>query len=172
MYYLNGKIVELLKEHKEGGEKFFNVLDYMLLSDCAILQIFTNFVLNDMRIRFVTRDFGIILSGKFGYTLYNNYKPLLDENFNDIIITNGGIRKGEKVFLGIDALQCKNYLFLDDSYYSGTTKSKIEEALKEINPKAKIDNTYVIYDGSKTHDKNVRSLFRYYEQACTMDDLD
>ena len=37
MSYLNNKIIDLLKEHKEGGEKFFNALDLMIRSDYSII---------------------------------------------------------------------------------------------------------------------------------------
>ena len=33
----NGKIIEILKQHPEGGEPFFNALDLMLRSDFDIL---------------------------------------------------------------------------------------------------------------------------------------
>lgn len=32
MKSLNNKIIELLREHKEGGEKFFNALDLIMIS--------------------------------------------------------------------------------------------------------------------------------------------
>ena len=162
MSYLNDKIIDLLKEHKEGGEKFFDALDLMIRSDYSIIEMFLGFV---------TRDIKSNLLGKFGFVLYNNYKSLLEELFEEIIITNGGIRNGKKAYLEVSYLRNKEYVFLDDSFYSGATKVGIESAIKEIKSDAKICKTYVIYDGSKTQDKNVMSLFRYYGQACTIGDL-
>ena len=37
---LNEKIINLLKEHPEGGEKFFNALDLLIRSDRTILDDF------------------------------------------------------------------------------------------------------------------------------------
>lgn len=171
MSYLNDKIIDLLKEHKEGGEKFFDALDLMIRSDYSIIEMFLGFVTRDIKSNLLGKKQGVILSGKFGFVLYNNYKSLLEELFEEIIITNGGIRNGKKAYLGVSYLRNKEYVFLDDSFYSGTTKAGIESAIKEIKSDAKICKTYVIYDGSKTQDKNVMSLFRYYGQACTIDDL-
>lgn len=38
MEKLNNQIIKLLKEHKEGGEKFFDALDLMIRSDYSILD--------------------------------------------------------------------------------------------------------------------------------------
>lgn len=83
----------------------------------------------------------------------------------ELYLLMGGIRKGEPAYLGVTELSCTNYVFLDDSYYSGKTKSGIEEALKNIDSKAKITNTFVVYDGGIKFDKTVHSLFRYYNNA-------
>lgn len=46
MENLNIKIINLLKEHKEGGEKFFDALDLMIRSDCSICNILINVIEN------------------------------------------------------------------------------------------------------------------------------
>ena len=93
---------------------------------------------------------------------FNNF---LNINFGEIIITNGGIREGRKAYLGIDSLRCNEFIFIDDSYYSGKTMKSIEKALQNINPKAKITKIFVVYDGSKAKNDNVISLFRYYDRS-------
>ena len=46
MENLNIKIINLLKEHKEGGEKFFDALDLMIRQDCSICNILINVIEN------------------------------------------------------------------------------------------------------------------------------
>ena len=126
---LNIIIKDLLKEHPEGGEKFFDALDLLIRGDSDILSMFLDFVMNNLSENIT---YGVVLSGKFGCVLYNNYGYILSKYFDGgIILTNGGIRKGEPAYLGVTELSCTNYVFLDDSYYSGKTKSGIEEALKK-----------------------------------------
>lgn len=48
----------------------------------------------------------------------------------------------------------------------------IEKALQNINPNAKIIKTFVVYDGSKSKNNNIISLFRYYGQCSTIEDID
>lgn len=163
MKTLNIKIIELLKEHKEGGEKFFNALDLLIRSDYDIMKILIKCIQNFYGDTTCLNNAGVVLSGKFGHALYNNYRDFLNNTFKEVLITNGGIRTGSEVYLGVNSLKCKEYIFIDDSYYSGKTKNKIEEALKEINSEAKIYETFVVYDGSKEQDPNVISLFRYYQ---------
>ena len=81
--------------------------------------MFLDFVTKDIKSDLLDKKYGVILSGKFGFVLYNNFKPLLEELFKDIVITNGGIRNGAKAYLGVSYLRNKEYVFLDDSFYSG-----------------------------------------------------
>lgn len=41
---INYQIIRILKKHPEGGEKFFNALDFIIRSDLSILDVFTEFV--------------------------------------------------------------------------------------------------------------------------------
>lgn len=47
----------------------------------------------------------------------------------------------------------------DDSFYSGGTKNKIEDFLKKWN--SRIIRTYVIYDGSKEKQNDLKYIYRY-----------
>lgn len=172
MKSLNNKIIELLKEHKEGGEKFFNALDLLIRSDYDIMKILIECIKNFYSDTTYLNNTGVVLSGKFGYTFYNNYKDFLNNTFKEVLITNGGIRTGSEVYLGVNSLKCKEYIFIDDSYYSGKTKKAIEYALKDIYSEAKIYETFVVYDGCKTKNNDVISLFRYYGQCSTIEDID
>lgn len=161
---LNTQILSLLKEHKEGGEKFFNALDLMIRSDYSIFNMITNKIKNYFHSDTINKT-GVILSGKFGYTFYNNFSHFLNNSFKEVIITNGGIREGREAYLGVSSLKCNEFIFIEDSYYSGKTKKGIEEALQNINPKAKITKIFVVYDGSNTKNDNVIRLFRYYDRS-------
>ncbi len=55
----------------------------------------------------------------------------------------------------------KNYVFIDDSYFSGTTFIKIEKFLKGHN--STIEYVQVVYDGSKVASNKVKSFFRYFK---------
>lgn len=66
----------------------------------------------------------------------------------EVIVTNGGIRLGNEALIFKDKLLCKNWIFIDDSYYLGRTRAGISVALRKIRPDASIFETYVIYDGS------------------------
>lgn len=149
---LTTRIVLLLKKHK-GGEKFFGALDEMVRNDIDILEDFRNTIPPE-------HDQGLILSGQFGQVFYQTYKNQLP--FRELILVNGGIRTGKMVVLGVSELTCESYVFADDSFYSGKTRDGIEQALKDINPQAKITGTYVIYDGSRIKHDSVYSMFRYY----------
>lgn len=79
-------------------------------------------------------------------------------------MVNGGIRSGAKV--EIDKFPSNtNCVFLDDSFYSGTTRDSIIKSLQRCGSYV-LSDSYVIYDGSKTvgKDTNVHSMFRYYNQ--------
>ena len=65
MSYLNDKIIDLLKEHKEGGEKFFDALDFMIRSDYSIIEMFLGFVTRDIKSNLLYKKQVVVLSGKF-----------------------------------------------------------------------------------------------------------
>lgn len=77
------------------------------------------------------------------------------------IVTNGGIRLGNEAAIFKDKLLCKNWIFIDDSYYLGRTRAGISVALKKVRPDASIYETYVIYDGSMGRADKVKSMYRY-----------
>lgn len=74
---------------------------------------------------------------------------------------NGGIRLGNEALIFKDKLLCKNWIFVDDSYYLGRTKAGISVALRKVRPDASIFETYVIYDGSMGRADKVKSMYRY-----------
>ena len=165
MNRLNEKIAEILRQHPEG-EPFFDALDAMIRGDQNILEAFMNFVYNKLD----NRQYGVILSGNFGNAIFSAYGLRLYEDFSDVILVNGGIRKGETPIIFKDKLETTNYVFLDDSFYSGTTRNAIASVLGSLN--GRIVKTFVIYDGAKVRQRDVLSMFRYFDKYPETEDLD
>lgn len=157
---LNEKIGIILKQHKEG-EEFFNALDFIIKGDTSILGDFLSFFMNDAGKRLNLEETGLIVSGGFGNAIMTMYGDRLTKNFGEVIVTNGGIRLGNEAAIFKDRLFCKNWIFIDDSYYLGRTKAGISVALRKIRPDASIFETYVIYDGSMGRVDKVKSMYRY-----------
>lgn len=165
MTRLNKKIAEILRQHPEG-EPFFDALDAMIRGDQDILEAFMNFVYSKIG----SKRFGVILSGNFGNAIFSTYGLKLYQNFNDVILVNGGIRKGEVPIIFKEKLETTDYVFLDDSFYSGTTRNSIASVLSTLN--GRIIKTFVIYDGAKVRQKDVLSMFRYFDKYPEIKDLD
>ena len=157
MNRLNEKIAEILRQHPEG-EPFFDALDAMIRGDQNILEAFMNFVYSKID----GKRFGIILSGNFGNAIFSAYGLDLYQNFKDVILVNGGIRKGEVPVIFKEKLETTDYIFLDDSFYSGTTRNSIASVLSSLN--GRITKTFVIYDGAKVRQRDVFSMFRYFDK--------
>jgi len=158
MNKLNEKIAEILKQHPEG-EDFFNALDAMVRGDLDILTAFLDFVGN----RIDDYDkYSLILTGQFGIAMMNVFGARLLDNFADVILVNGGIRKGAEPVIYREKLKGPRFIMFDDSFYSGTTRDSIEKKLRTLNSQATIEKTFVIYDGSVKIQKNVFSMFRYH----------
>ena len=161
---LNEKIGEILKRHKEG-EEFFNALDYTIRGDRDILEDFYNFAWSKIFINNTINiiSYNIILSGRFGMSLLSNYGSSFYRSFNNVIITNGNIRKGELPEIYKNDFNGKPFIFLDDSFYSGKTRDSIQSELFKIEQTAKIEKTIVIYDGSLQKQPDIYSLYRYHK---------
>lgn len=157
MNRLNEKIAEILRQHPEG-EPFFDALDAMIRGDQNILEAFMHFVYSKTE----GKRFGVILSGNFGNAIFSAYGLDLYQNFSDVILVSGGLRKGEVPVIFKEKLGATDYIFLDDSFYSGTTRNSIASVLGSLN--GRIVQTFVIYDGAKVRQKDVLSMFRYFDK--------
>jgi hypothetical protein len=164
---LNEKIGNILKRHPEGKE-FFDILDATIRGDYEILDSFMDFVK-----RSITRADGIVLTGEFGRVLVNNHLKSLLEISTNIILANGGIRGGEEVELYKDFIDSPyalqdfwkaDYIFLDDSIYSGITSLKIEAKIKELNETCRLFKVFVVYDGGLEPRRDVYSMYRYHKK--------
>lgn len=160
MIKINERIIDMLKRHSEGGQKFFDALDLMIRSDEDFLDVFMDW---SSKLIGLHPCCGCVLTGSFGRTVLHLYHEYLYTTFSEVIVVNGGLREGKPVELPAPYIKSKNFILLDDSYYSGKTLHTIEDALKKLNPEASISEAYVVYDGSKDNPDGVKSLFRYYD---------
>lgn len=169
---LNEKVANILKEHKEG-EEFFSTLDMMIRGDRDILEDFIDFALMGMSnltdtVRFTSFFPVLVLTGKFGITIINNYEEDLRKYFGDIVLVNGGLRKDENPVILKQSVKGNSLYFWDDSIYSGNTRNKIVKAIQEMNPKAELIKNFVVYDGMKQREENTKALFRYYGNSSSL----
>lgn len=152
MHKLDALVKEMLEQHV-GGEKFFDNLDDAIRRNEIIVDTLITSIPN-------IEEQYIIVSGKFGL-FFRDYLRLLKIKTKGLIWVKGGLRHGHKPELGCYNLNKKEFIFIDDSFYSGKTRNTIQEHL--IANGAKITNTYVVYDGSHVKEDNVYSLYRYYK---------
>lgn len=152
---LDALVQDLINKHG-GGRKFFDALDDSIKS-------ITN---KDMILSLLkgNQSEWIATSGEFGDTVYKLWK---EGKFKckGLVVFNGKMlthRTGVSGWYPPDFdLEGKSFLYVDDSYFSGSTARKINDFLKEHN--SKIKSVSVIYDGSKERSKMVKSFFRYYK---------
>jgi len=150
------ELVKRLEKKHGGGRQFFDALDDNIKS-------ITN---EDMTLALVkgTKNEWVASSGEFGDKLYKLWKEGKFECkglviFNGKMLTN---KTGVNSWYPEDFdLDDKKFIYIDDSYFSGSTVSKIDNFLKTKDSKVK--RVFVIYDGSKVKKKGVNSFFRYYQ---------
>lgn len=169
MNFLDKKVEEILKNHP-SGEDFFNHLDDMIRGHKSIIDAAWDKLVQwcyDEHL-WVNRGIptfgwnGLILTGAFGRAVYNYMPYEIRKTFEQVILVNGGLcQEDTKAQILVNQIDVDDFILFDDSFYSGTTRNKIEEALKEIRQGCKIIQTVCIYDGGK--DPNVTSLYKYYK---------
>ena len=152
---LHSIVNDLLSKH-EGGKPFFDALDD------AIKDVYNE----DMILALLKGNSNewIAASGGFGDRVYNLWKRG-KFRCKGIVVFNGKMmtnKTGVNNWYPPDFdLSNKDYVYVDDSYFSGGTARKINGFLSEHN--SKIKHVSVIYDGSKEKSKLVKSFFRYYK---------
>lgn len=150
------KIVEdMIKQHK-GGERFFDHLDDIVKNNQSITDMLIT--LAEHHSGLPSKDMNIIVSGEFGRLFSNNYQ----KKFNTLLVVKGGLRKNIQIDdLSFTDIKNKEFIFFDDSFYSGKTRNAIENEL--VKNGAALQCSAVAYDGSKNKDCKVHSLYRYYD---------
>lgn len=168
MNFLDKKVEEILKNHP-SGEDFFNHLDDMIRGHKSIIDAAWDKLVQwcyDEHL-WINRGIptfgwnGLILTGAFGRAVFNYMPYELRRTFKQVILVNGGLRQ-EAIEAQILVDKIDDFILFDDSFYSRTTRDKIEEALKKERQGCKIIHTVCIYDGGK--DNDVTSLYKYYKQ--------
>jgi adenine/guanine phosphoribosyltransferase-like PRPP-binding protein len=154
---LNMMVKELITEHT-GGRNFFNALDAAVKNEsffeklyCLITQETNGYI-----------PYSSIASGKFGLAFSNWLRKML---LGPPLLVSGELRHGENTLnLSIyqDEIEDKDFIFIDDSLFSGTTRNLIRDELEKYG--GRLVHTYVVYDGAPTKDPEVTSLYRYYDE--------
>lgn len=148
-------LVANLEKKYIGGRLFFNALDNEIkntFNQDIILQLVSG----------CNNDW-VVCSGEFGNIVFDLWKSGKFKS-KGVLVFNGKMTTKK---IGINwyypdiNLENKEFIYVDDSYFSGSTYKKIENFLTKYN--SKIKSIYVIYDGSKEKNKNVKSFFRYYK---------
>ena len=144
--------VNALLEQYIGGQIFFTELDKAVKFDKDTLQALVCAV-NDKADPLTFT----IASGEIGLAMHNL-------NVDVDFLVPGGLRfDPSKINLEpfSNYIKGNKFIFIDDSYFSGKTAMVIKEEIERLG--GTFVGTYVVYDGSKSKDENVWSLYRYYD---------
>ena len=158
---MNNSIDELVKyllvKHPQGGESYFDELDNYVNSEDYYLELMFKMVDYENTV--------IVTSGKFGeeFARWATFSKTMYPA--GVIVFNGGLRKNQNAVI-TNKIYFKNYItryvYMDDSYYSGKTYFKCLQYVRQ-HLKIEMPNIYVVYDGSLGKQKNIHSLYRYYD---------
>ena len=152
----------------QGGPEFFDNLD----NEIKKTPEFTLEILDQIYKKY-GYEFNLVSSGGYGKYLLDMLKSKKIKCNGSILILSGSLtsHKGflnkitpdKKIYIvysqGVS--DNKKFIFVDDSYYSGSTLSTIAKYLKTIN--SDIIDKYVIYDGSDKKIDKLNSLYKYYD---------
>ena len=145
------KVQKCLETHV-GGEAYFNELDAAIKSDENLLKSFIN------RIVIETKCRNFVMSGEIGVV----YSKLYSYDDIHLLLLPGGLRHDKEIPYNIGRIyEGMEFVFVDDSYYSGKTLNAVKKYMESTG--AKIIANYVFYDGSRENKDNVRSIYRYYD---------
>lgn len=149
------RIVKKMLETHTGGEVFFDHLDEAIRNNIPVVEELLKSIPD-------IEDKNIILSGNFGQ-FFRKYLSLIEVQPRTIIWVPGGLRKDRRIDLTtLGSAYWKEFIFIDDSFYSGKTKNVIDRELNKCS--SYITDTYVVYDGSHKKQENVHSLYRYHKE--------
>ena len=136
------------------GEAFFDAMDTAL--DCeSIYQQLYDLILDPFRYTFV-------LSGRFGMHFYK-WVMKAGLPHAGAIIFPGGLRDGKSkapITLKVTDRWTQKACFIDDSFYSGTTRATCLHVLyvpKDL-------PTFIAYDGSVEKQQWVTALYRWHTE--------
>jgi hypothetical protein len=146
------EIVKEVSSQYISGERYFDELDYRIKYNKTIIYALIG--------EFMGTDTGIVLSGEFGDIIAH----IIDDELLPIsyILVGGSPRRNHKLFIDCINGNADNYVFIDDSFFSGKTYKTIKKFIKEeLNKNVK--DIKVAYDGSKEELFLITSFYRYYD---------
>ena len=144
--------VNALLEQYVGGQIFFTELDKAVKFDREIL---TELIVKANEL--TDNKAFTIASGEIGLAMHN-LGIMID------YLVPGGLRHDpSKINLTPfkEHIKGKEFLFIDDSYFSGKTVTVVKEEIEKLG--GHFLGTIVAYDGSRYKDDKVWSLYRYYD---------
>jgi hypothetical protein len=161
--------VKNLSKEVRGGNIFFDKIDNLIKSDFSIIKELFEKIYSDFGY-----DFNLVVSGEIGRIILKMIKSGEISCNGEKILVSGGltshfndmdkIRKVKEIsieYATIGGFKNKDFVFVDDSYYSGTTEKSIDQFINKIG--SKIIKTYVVYDGNDKKSNSRVSLYRYYD---------
>ena len=166
---LNNIISDVIKNCPKG-DNFFDIVDDQIKdpkNKDIIFKLFEE----------IYEDFGyeynMVLSGEFSEYIIHLVKKSKIICNGTILQVSGSLtsHKGElgkiiknkevSIIYKKEDISEKNFIFVDDSYFSGTTEKSINEYLAKFN--SRIIKTYVVYDGNIKKDPNRIHLYNYFD---------
>jgi len=163
-------IVKSISKTTKGGNTFFDQIDLSIKNPKNLdltLDLF-NKIYDDFGL-----DYNLVVSGGFGdlvMWLLKNKKIICN---GTIIQASGSLTshftdmnkiknwKEVRIEKSIGDIENKDFIFVDDSYYSGTTGVSIDNYLKKFG--SKVIKTYVVYDGNDKKSPDRISIYNYYD---------
>lgn len=168
-------IVEDILHQEGGGEQFFDKLDDAIKDPKNLDITLALFKKINEKYNPYRDDFNLVVSGSYGkkiLELVNQNKIKCGGTF--ILMTGsitshqnkmGLITKNKDVKIEFQDNHIgggKEFIFVDDSYYSGTTYKLIKKFIEDRG--STIKEAYVIYDGNDKKEHNRYSLYSYYDK--------
>ena len=141
---------ELLEQYI-GGQIFFTELDKAVKFNKSILLELENAVEEKFP------NVCTIASGEIGLGMHNLGVHI------DFLVAGGLRFDPSKCNLEPfkEFIEDNSFIFIDDSYFSGKTATVVKEEIERLG--GTWLGSFVAYDGSKSKDENVYSLYRYYD---------
>ncbi len=150
------ELIEKLLAKYKGGRPFFDALDDQIKN--SLNEDITISLMKGCENKYICS------SGGFGDKVHKLWKEGKIK-CKGLIIFNGKIMtkdKGVTYWYPADFdIKDKEFVFVDDSLFSGKTFRVIEDFLKGYN--STIEYVSVVYDGSKRKDERIHSFYRYYD---------
>ena len=144
--------VNVLLEQYIGGQIFFTELDKAVKFDKEVLEELVN-----SAYKLGLGNLNTIASGEIGLAMHNLGVPI------DFLVPGGLRHDPNKINLTpfADRIKDNEFLFIDDSYFSGKTAMVVKEEIERLG--GIFVGSLVAYDGAKVKEDNVWSLYRYYD---------